>query len=233
MMQRNKSTNEKRGTMGKIWKIVSFFIISILMTKAYAADGEVPNIVQCLGREEAIYLKNRMAGPNVNLNRDLINELITHEQIPIKNEVLKKICEPDSPTGFLTLQYFMTMRLDVLDFKDVDKINQKRYEQIFVEMTSKFPSMFLSYITALTAQAPTYDCLTKEIPEIDRYLDQYKYLENEVSGEKVLLNIDTIAKIFQKIKDYEKIFERCEEEKKQQEQNNKKEESKEKEEPLA
>ncbi len=67
----------------------------------------------------------------------------------------------------------------------------------------------LTFISQVQTISPTPDCLLEEIPELNKFFIEIKYLQEDVDIKKIMAGKDT--KIFDKIKDYPAAFQRCRE----------------------
>ena len=74
----------------------------------------------------------------------------------------------------------------------------------YVEATRE---ILLSFIAQIQSISPTPNCLKEEIPELDQFFNEIKYLQEDIDTKKIFEGKD--QKIFEKLKNYPQAFEKC------------------------
>jgi len=169
-----------------------------------------------MGKEEEGIHKRKNAGAVYKLNQTLISEIIADDSIKIKSEYIEEICHnPNNlhPSVYL-LQLLLTKKEDIFIFSK--KIDAKNIlSKISVEnITNNAKGIFLEYLGFLQSSAPTSDCLTKNIPYLSEIIINYRYLEEDVPSDYVMIDPNKVNSIFQKFSNIESIFQKCLKEKK-------------------
>jgi hypothetical protein len=67
--------------------------------------------------------------------------------------------------------------------------------------------ILLSFISQIQSLAPSASCLKEEIPELDQFFTEIKYLQEDVDMQTLFKGKD--LKIFEKLKNYPLAFEKC------------------------
>ncbi|MBF0360099.1 MAG: hypothetical protein HQK49_03770 [Oligoflexia bacterium] len=206
-----------------------FCTFSLLSASASASDikktnkqkeRKDTNIIKCLAQEESIIHKNKVNGPIYSLNKELLNELVIDESISVKEKYLKEICsfKEFSPSVFL-LQHLLIEGKEIFSIND----NQSNSSNVFEDQTEKpralylidnlmdlAPSLFINYLMELQNMTPSATCLEVKIPELAKYLQNYQYLEEEeYAGTKIVFDKEKIKIIFEKLKNFDKIYKEC------------------------
>ena len=74
----------------------------------------------------------------------------------------------------------------------------------YIEATRE---ILLNFISAIQMQSPTPTCLKEEIPKLDAFFTDIKYLQEDVDMSDIFKGKD--QKIFEKLKNYPLAFEKC------------------------
>jgi hypothetical protein len=74
----------------------------------------------------------------------------------------------------------------------------------YVDITKE---ILLNFISQIQAKAPSASCLKEEIPELDSFFTEIKYLQEDVDMQTLFQGKD--LKIFEKLKNYPLAFEKC------------------------
>ncbi|MBF0300113.1 MAG: hypothetical protein HQK51_15435 [Oligoflexia bacterium] len=172
------------------------------------------NIVKCLAKEENIIHKNKVNGPIYALNKELLNELVIDETISIKEIYLKKICAfKEFSPSVLLLQHLLIDGKNIFNevkYKPDDFSAKSRATYLIDNLLDMAPNLFVNYLMELQNMTPTMNCLETRIPELGSYLRNYQHLEDEdISGPKILFDVNKIKTIFEKLKNFDKIFKEC------------------------
>jgi len=175
-----------------------------VMSPVYADD-----ILKCLGEEEKRIHVSKKSGPQYELNQKLISEILQIPNVRIHNEYFKKICGSKFVNPSLKL-----LELSLINgksiFKEFKTTNEAQNSMTssmmdgYVEATKE---IFLEFIASIQTLSPTPSCLKEEIPSLDKFLTEVKYLQEDIDL-KILLNKKDI-KLFKELKSYPQAFERC------------------------
>lgn len=166
-------------------------------------------LLKCLGEEEKRFHLEKRTGPVYDLNQKLVGEMIQIPNAEIRPEYLKEICSPRNfSVSWKLLEYSITKGKDL--FQIPRKVTGMQKEvalgmiQEYVEITR---DTLLNFITAIQAEAPSAGCLKEEIPQLEQFFIEIKYLQEDVDLKQVFDGTD--KKIFDHLKNYPKAFQRC------------------------
>jgi hypothetical protein len=191
--------------------LLSILIATILFPqqKAHGLD-----VLECLGAEELILHKKKLTGPLYTLNQRFINELSSWGKIHIKPKELTKICTSQefSPSVNL-LRHFIIFEKSFFEVSTYKKtISEIALQKSLINsLMSKIPNIFFNYLSSLQALAENPKCLNLKVPELNYFIYQFKYLEDEIPTKFLLKNKSKLSSIFNKIRDLDVILKSCSE----------------------
>lgn len=173
-----------------------------------------PNLLlECLGKEESLFHKEKTVGVIFRLNQEFINELATSNDITLKKKFVDEICHSEihSPSVAL-LRLLLLKESDIYDlsFSEIDASMRPFKKGYINEFQKQVPRLFIQYISGLQAELPTHDCLNKAIPELDLFNNHLKYLEEEMSTHDIIKDKKKIEIIFIKLQKIKEIKKNCE-----------------------
>jgi len=186
--------------------VITLLILNSLC--AFAVKDE-RQLLKCLGQEEKKFHQKKQLGPLYDLNQRLISEMIQIPHAEINAAYFSEICGSNSPSPALKL-----LELSIRQGPDVFAVpaevtgSQRSMAQgmidDYVESTKE---IFLNFMTQIQTLAPTAACLKEEIPEIDAFFTDIKYLQEDVDMKAIFKGRDT--KIFLKLLGYQEAFKKC------------------------
>ena len=172
------------------------FLLALIMAQAQAQAQTNP-LLYCLGREEALFHKGKRQGPIYHLNQRIITE-IAGRNLQLKDRYFKQVCGGKERHPSVAL-----FRLLLLEG---EKIFKKQAVSLSIE---GLPHLFINYLMQWQALAPKAPCLTKAIPELAPLIQRFKYLQEELSPWEVLSDKKSIARIFDKLENFDRIAASC------------------------
>lgn len=191
--------------------IFTLFLLinSVLTHKALAKSNR---ILLCLAKEEGLLHKSHNTGPQYHLNQLLINELSSFNTVRLKDKYYEQICLNKKEAPSVSL-----LRSLIINGKDNFDLYSSGLEVSSVAMSkatieeflSNTPKIFFNYLSSLLALTPTADCFAKNIPELNFFLEQFHYLEEQVPRERLLENKARLHKIFDKVSHLDQIIHKC------------------------
>lgn len=190
---------------------MKWFVIStlfILSSQSFAIRDE-RQLLKCLGEEEKKFHIKKETGPLYDLNQRLISEMIQIPKAEVDAEYFAEMCGKQSPSPSLRLLE-LSMRFGKEVFEVPPNIHgrQKQMAQGMIEdYIESTKEIFLQFMTQIQTQAPSATCLKEEIPQLDAFLSDIKYLQEDLDLKKIFKGRD--IKIFNKLLSYPQAFERC------------------------
>ena len=189
-------------------KCLVIFSIILISLNAHATRDE-RQLLKCLGEEEKVFHLNKDTGPLYDLNQRLISEMIQIPKAELETSFFKEMCGKSSGSAALKL-----LELSIREGKEIFQVpdevqgSQRQVAQSMIdEYIEQTKEIFLSFISQIQALAPTATCLKEEIPQIDAFFTDIKYLQEDIDLKKIFRGRD--LKIFQKLVEYPQAFERC------------------------
>lgn len=194
------------------------FLSCFVCLSAFSATR--PNrILQCLAKEEEKIIKEKLDFSIAKLNQELVNELAASNDIMIKDSYVDDICEHPyySPSvNLLRLLLIKENEIYDLSFDDLDRAQKEFKLSYIADFRKQVPNIFVTYVSTLNAQMPDAFCLERHVPEIKKFNEKMKYLENEITTKSLIQDKKQIDAIFMKLRKVKEIKKLCEREAKRQ-----------------
>ena len=189
----------------KWFVITSLFLLSF---NALATRDE-RQLLKCLGEEEKKFHLKKDTSPLYDLNQRLISEMIQIPKAELAAESFKEMCNKTSPSPALKLlELSIRMGNEIFEVPpDVQGSQRQMAQGMIDDYIESTKEIFLNFMTQIQALAPSASCLKEEIPQIDAFFTDIKYLQEDVTMKKIFAGRD--LKIFQKLLTYPQAFERC------------------------
>ena len=182
-------------------------IISCLLSCSLWAQNR--QILKCLGEEEKRFHLKKETGPIYDLNQRMIAELVQIPRVELDDVDYLSTC-----TGKRFSESWKLLELSIKKGKEIfiipDSVTGLQREMAkgmvddYVEATRE---ILLTFISQIQTIAPTPNCLKEEIPELDNFFNEVKYLQEDVDLKQIFKGKD--QKIFDKLKNYPLAFEKC------------------------
>lgn len=187
------------------------FVITtfMLLTLSAHATRDERQLIKCLGEEEKKFHLKKDTGPLYDLNQRLISEMLQIPKAELDTEYFNQMCGKSSPSPALKLLEISLRHGDDIFMVPDSVVGSQRSvaEGMIDDYIESTKEIFLNFMTQIQALAPSADCLKTEIPEIDAFFTDIKYLQEDVDMKKIIAGRD--SKIFQKLLSYPQAFKRC------------------------
>lgn len=148
-------------------------------------------------------------GPVYELNQRLISEMVQIPRIEIRTEDYLAIC-----TGKKFSESWKLLEFSIKKGKElfvlpasITGMQRNMAEGMVEDYVEATREILLNFINQIQMQSPTPTCLKEEIPELDKFFTEIKYLQEDVDLKQVFEGQD--QKIFEKLKNYPLAFEKC------------------------
>lgn len=188
-----------------------FILILLVALNAQSQEKKsYKSILQCLGMEELALHKNKIQGPVYKLNQTLISEVASGNLMQVKREIIENICfaKDFSPS----VNFLKNLLIKEKNIYTYDKENVKIYRLQLVAtdaLQQKVPGLFFQYLISLQGLTNHPDCLYREIPEFDYFMKRFRYLQGDLTPQKLLSDKGKIRVIFEKLKSFSKVLSKC------------------------
>ena len=189
----------------KWFVITSLFFISF---SSFATRDE-RQLIKCLGEEEKKFHLKKDTGPLYYLNQRLISEMIQIPHAELDVEYFREMCGKQTRSPSLKLlELSIRIGKEVFEVpKEVQGSQRQMAQGMIDDYLESTKEIFLQFMTQIQVQAPSATCLKEEIPMIDAFFTDIKYLQEDVDMKKIFKGRD--VKIFDKLLTYPQAFERC------------------------
>lgn len=183
------------------WAVIILVFISSTLWAAKERQ-----MLKCLGAEEKRLHQKKETGPIYTLNQRLIEEMVQIPEVDISDENFKQICmKPYVSESWKLLESSIQQGKSLFIIPEGPK--KSVIESMLDDYVLATKEILLDFISKIQADSPTPTCLKEEIPELDTFFNDIKYLQEDVDLKKIFEGRD--VKIFEKLKDYPKAFKRC------------------------
>lgn len=166
-------------------------------------------ILKCLGEEEKRFHLKKETGPVYELNQRLISEMVQIPRIEIQTEDYLAIC-----TGQKFSESWKLLERSIKKGKDlfiipesITGMQREMTKGMIDDYMEGTREILLNFINQIQMQSPTPTCLKEEIPELNNFFLEIKYLQEDVDLKQIFEGKD--EKIFEKLKNYPLAFEKC------------------------
>jgi hypothetical protein len=191
-------------------KYLVMLVIFLLPTLALGAKNQ-RLLLRCLGEEEKKFHTKKQTGPLYDLNQKLISEMVQIPLADISPEYYQAICKmkKGSPSWKL-LELSISQGRKIFDLPvSVIGIQKQMTVGMIDDYLEATKEILLGFISQVQAQAPSAQCLKEEIPELDAFFTDIKYLQEDIELKKIFQGRD--LKIFERLEEYPMAFQRCRE----------------------
>lgn len=178
----------------------------MLSTSLLARDRQ---ILKCLGEEEKKFHLKKETGPVYDLNQRLIAEMVQIPNVEIDSEDYLAICTGENfSQSWKLLEHSLKKGKDLFTISSKVQGMQRNITQGMIEdYLEASREILLNFISQIQAASPTPTCLKENIPELDNFFTEIKYLQEDVDLKDIFKKKD--EKIFAKLKNYPLAFEKC------------------------
>lgn len=164
------------------------------------------DILKCLGKEEKRFHLNKRQGPVYDLNQKLISEIVQIPGASLKPSVLRDICRPGQfSESWKLLEHTLKDGKSIFVFRN--KANAELASGMADDYIEASRDILVGFINSIQTEAPSADCLKKEIPKLDEFFFKIKSLQEDIDMKQIFDQYD--VKIFEQLKTYPQAFERC------------------------
>jgi hypothetical protein len=172
----------------------------------FARQGD---ILKCLGEEEKRFHLKKETGPIYDLNQRLISELIQIPSIELQREDFLKVCAGNSfSESWKLLELTLNKGKKIFYIpSSIRGMQRGMAEGMIEDYIEASKEILLTFISQIQAQSPTVGCLKKEVPELDKFFFEIKYLQEDVDIRQIFEGKED--KIIDKLKNYPLAFEKC------------------------
>jgi hypothetical protein len=182
---------------------ILLFLISL---SAMATSSE---ILKCLGDEEKRFHLRKERGPLYDLNQRMIAEIIQIPGVTLDQESYREVCNSkkfSESWKLLELSIKKGKTIFILP-SNLSEIQKNITEEMIADYSELTREILLTFISQIQALSPTPTCLSEEIPELNAFFTEIKYLQEDVDMKTIFSGKD--QKIFDQLKNYPSAFEKC------------------------
>jgi len=177
------------------------------------ANGNISNTLKCLANEELIIHQAKSNGPVYLLNQRLFNYFRSLSRIDIKDSYYAKICHhPNFSPSVSMLHLLLIEGKKIFHFPKLGKkydTQRAVLDDAIHSLIEKSPHIFFNFLSKLQGLTGQANCLGKNIPHLNYFLDRFKYLEVDIPMQQLLEEKGKIEEIFTALKKYNKILHKC------------------------
>jgi hypothetical protein len=183
------------------------YVILILLLTSLPLFARDRQLLKCLGEEEKRFHLKKDTGPIFDLNQRLISEIIQIPNIDIAPGDLKPICNGKHESWNLLHASIMKGKNLFIIPPEVVGMQKEVTLGMIDDYIDATKEIFLGLIAQIQTKAPTPNCLKEEIPDLDAFFTDIKYLQEDVDIQSIFKGRD--QKIFDHLKNYRSAFKAC------------------------
>lgn len=178
-------------------------LILLLSGAARASTG----LLVCLGAEEKRLHQEKDTGPFYDLNQRMTAEMVQIPDVTLNTADSKAVCDNFSQSWkLLELSLKKGKSLFVIP-ASITGLQRSITEGMIDDYSEASKEILLSFISQIQTLSPTPNCLFEEIPKLNQFFIEIKYLQEDVDIKKIMAGKD--EKIFEQLKGFRKAFQRC------------------------
>jgi hypothetical protein len=191
---------------------MKILLLFILFT-SFNCFAKAKKMMVCLGKEEQYIHKNKIGGAFLKLNQDMIGSLVQFpSSVKMTPKMYNKICNPEIKFHSLQLLKYLIENNDDVFYIDTNKedISQTAISKVAIkELQQKSIHIFIDFLNALQADAPSPNCIMNAIEELKVIYTDLRYLQEELGTQKIIDSINNKQKIFQELERAPSIIQSC------------------------
>lgn len=192
-------------------KIISLLILLILPLGSSEASPKT--LLHCLGQEELQIHRSKTDGPLTELNKTLVNEIVSIGNLELKPAMLAQVCS-NSATLSPSLKFLRVALINGERIFEHSKDQRDPLEGLKDASIKGFmdnlPHIFFKYLSALQGLSSYPQCLFTQLPELKYFLERFHYLEEDFPVAKLLEDKTKIERIFKGLEKLDDIYQECE-----------------------
>ncbi|MCY4644837.1 MAG: hypothetical protein OXB88_09490 [Bacteriovoracales bacterium] len=194
------------------WALTGMIGIYFLST-AFGTETGTPSpsrLLQCLAKEEENIHRDKVRGPIVELNREMLSAFAGFDGPFIKKEYLGRICRSPSPFGpsLALLQVILVHGKKAFSSTTKRSSYRKLHQNFLKKLPRKAAKMLIRYLSGIQGMTPKADCLKEAIEPLGKIHQRYKAIEEDVGIEQLISPSD-VKQIFAHLKNLDQIAHNC------------------------
>ena len=160
------------------------FLISITSASfaGTANSSDISDLLHCLAMEEQSYHKEKVGGSRYWLNQKVFNELARNPNFALKRSWIKPICNSKNGPAFALISAFIIEPGNSFSLRRGGGLAGLKSWQ------ERFSSILLGFLLYLQGDMKSHDCLVRNIPELEKFYIDYKYLAEYNGTMEILLD---------------------------------------------
>lgn len=189
----------------------TLFITFLLISINTFAQSKRNDLLYCLGQEEEKLHQTKRTGPQYFLNQYFINEAASTSVFKLKKKYYKEICiTKEFPPSISLMKNLLINERNIFKKVKADTSYLEALQTSGLDSLVKAaPHIFFQFLSIIQSHTRYPHCFRDNIPELHKMMEDYRYLEEEVSSKQLISNKKSIRIIFDKLKHLDAIYERC------------------------
>lgn len=192
-------------------KVLMAMIFTLLSLQSFA-QSERGNLLYCLGQEELKLHTGKRTGPQYFLNQFFINEAASTGLFNLKAKYYRKICKiKEFPPSIGLMKNLLIHEKKIFVKLKYDSIHLEALHSSGLDsLIERAPHIFFQFLSIIQSQTRYAHCFQENIPELHKMLEQFRYLEEDISSKSLISNKKDILAVFEKLKYLDAIYDKCE-----------------------
>lgn len=190
---------------------MKYLLLLLLTLPSLPLEARTRQILKCLGEEEQQFHLNKDSGPLYELNQRLISEMIQIPRIEISTADFDEICKNKKySASWKLLEQSIKKGKDLFIYPDsITGMQRSMAEGMVDDYIEATREILLQFINQVQMLSPTPTCLKEQIPELDSFFVEIKYLQEDVDLQQIFKGKD--QKIFERLTHFPEAFRKCRE----------------------
>ncbi len=191
-------------------KLITFLTLFLLAFGS--SEASTNTLLHCLGREELQIHRSKTSGPLTELNKTLVNEIVSIGNIELIPSARQDVCQTGSKFS-PSLRFLKVALLGgetiFIRTKDQNDPLEALKDASIRGFMDDVPHIFFKYLSALQGLSSYSQCLFTQISELKYYLERFHYLEEDFPVSRLIEDKERIKRIFKDLERLDSIFEEC------------------------
>lgn len=177
----------------------------------YASAPET--LLACLGQEEWRFHQAKDTGAEFHLNQLFINEISALQEAQLTRHHHQMICHDSTFTPSVNLmRSLLIYGTRIFENKMVAGESESFREMRLANLqtlSEELPHIFFRYLAQKQALIPYAHCFRDKVPELQTFIENYLYLEEDVPVVQLLQDKQKLQRIFDHLKNFESLKAQC------------------------
>jgi hypothetical protein len=189
------------------------FLLFLLIYHGTVYASPPETLLACLGQEEWRFHQAKDTGAEFHLNQLFINEISASVEAQLTPRHHKMICHDNTFTPSVNLmRALLIYGTRIFENKIIPGESESFREMRLANLqtlSEELPHIFFRYLAQKQALIPYAHCFRDKVPELQTFIENYLYLEEEIPVAQLLRDKEKLQRIFEHLKNFDNLRLQC------------------------